>query len=177
MNKLSIIILHDLRREEELNFNINSIKTSFGKLKSPENEPEIIIKNYHPDLPNSKTMGEALYEGISESSSDYIVVLESWMGVSPFFFSYIYDGILKKPDNLSCVIDCGGDKTVFSLIEKDYRFPHEYPTMYNVIKSEIWKKLEIPKINCLLPQAIQNLFKESNLLREEYYIFDTLILK
>jgi hypothetical protein len=174
-NKLTIIILHDLRREEELDSNRNSINSSFRKLKDPSFLPETIVKNYHPDLPNTKTMGEALAEGISNSTSEYIVVLESWMKVTPFFFSYIYDGILKEPDNLSCVIDDNGNKVVYSLI--DHRFTHEYPTMYNVIRADIWKAIQIPKINSLLPQAIQSLLKESNLLREEYYIFDTLIVK
>lgn len=174
-NKLTIIILHDLRREEELDSNRNSINASFRKLVNPDFLPETIVKNYHPDLQNSKTMGEALSEGISQATSEYIVVLESWMKVTPFFFSYIYDGILKHPDNLSCVMDDSEHKTVFSL--KDHRFAHEYPTMYNVIRADIWKAIQIPKINSLLPQAIQSLLKESNLLREEYYIFDTLIVK
>lgn len=177
--KLSFNILRSNVLREKNKFEANDLRESiFASIKNlpKSNCNDTIELAEHYFNNDDKPKIQVIKEAALNSNADYIVFIDEYFTISPFYFQYVLDGIHKRPDSLSCSIKYSEEDIMYSLNHSRQGYNLSYPSYFNVIKRELYSKIEIPDIKELTQQCISDLFKESNVLKEEYFIFDTLIL-
>lgn len=171
--KLSFNIL---RNKSEVNNLRESIITSLKNLpKSNSNDVVELAEHFYNN--DDKPKIKVIKDFTMSSDADYIVFVDDYFEISPFYFQYVFDGLRKRPDCLSCSIKYSDEDIMYSINHSKQGYNISYPSYFNVIKRELYSKIEIPNIKELTKECISDLFKESNVLNEEYFIFDTLIIQ
>jgi hypothetical protein len=173
--KLSLVIL---RNENDKSDNVSRLRDSiFLSLRNAKNkEGNEILEWAEVYYGENKSKSSAIKEVVYHLRGEYIIFIDEHYDVMPYFFEKIYDGLKENPDCISCGIKDTYSIKMYSINKENKHFDLRFPSYFNIIKREHYLKLNIPDIKELVTECFSYLFEEKDILKKEYFIFDTLLI-